>query len=100
MKEKEDNTLEAVNKEINRLSKKSLKRALTEVDIKKLEAFIRMRNILIDKPTKVYIDRYDNINDGQILETIVNKDPIVNRRKKKANTSKTAKPAKEPNKKH
>ena len=84
----EDLTLEAINKEIDRISQKALKKALGEEDIKKLESFIRMRNILIDKPTKIYVRTYEDLTDKQVLDTIKFKNPERKTRKKRVKKTK------------
>lgn len=71
-----DATLDMLNKQIEKLVKKGAKKVLSADDIKKMESFIRMKQIIVSKPTEIYIDRYDHLTDKVILDTIKNKDPV------------------------
>lgn len=70
--------LDMINNEIKRLTKKSLEQALTNDDLRKLESLIKMRVIIQDKPTTIYIQDYDHIYDRTALATVRRGERIAN----------------------
>ena len=73
--------LDMINLEIDRLTKKSIKKSLSIDDLKKLESLIKMRVILKEKPQTVYVQDYSDIYDRTILATINQKDLPPSKRK-------------------
>lgn len=67
---KDDQTINMINIEIENLTKKQLGEGLSFEDIKRMDVLIRMRQTLIQKPTEIYIEKYDNVTDKMILDSI------------------------------
>ena len=59
-----------VNAEVQRLVDKSLQTPLTDDDLKRLESLLKMRQLLQDKPSIVYVKDFDEVYDRTILSTL------------------------------
>lgn len=90
-----DPNLEMIEKELNRLVEKSQDNALSNDDLKKLESLLKMRTLIVDKPSVVYYQDYSDIYDRTILATIKKKKPTTKKKvtKKKVSKKKTTKKA-------
>lgn len=75
--------IEMLNNEVKRLIEKSSEHSLSSEDLKKLESLVRMRTILKDKPTKIYVQDFSEVYDRTILSTIKKKAPSSEKSKKK-----------------
>lgn len=67
---RDDQTINMINVEIENLTKKQLGEGLSFEDIKRMDVLVRMRQTLINKPTEIYIEKYDNVTDKMILDSI------------------------------
>jgi hypothetical protein len=68
---KDDQTLNMINVEIEKLTAKQLSvEGLSFEDIRRMDVLVRMKQVLISKPTEIYIEKYDNVTDKMILDSI------------------------------
>lgn len=87
---KDDQTINMINIEIENLTKKQLGEGLSFEDIKRMDVLIRMRQTLINKPTEIYIEKYDNVTDKMILDSIAHhKKQSVSTKKKRTKKDKS-----------
>lgn len=86
-----DPNLEMIEKELTRLVEKSKDKALSSDDLKKLESLLKMKSLITDKPTTIYVKDYSDIYDRTILATLKKKKPTTKKKVTKKTKKKTTK---------
>jgi len=91
---KDEQTLNMINVEIEKLTAKQLsEEGLSFEDIRRMDVLVRMKQVLISKPTEIYIEKYDNVTDKMILDSIAHhqtkQKQVVKTKQKRANKEKS-----------